>query len=101
MAPRFSPFVCYRILMMRVLAVSALVLVMPPFHSAIRPLAAPERAQLTGKFWRAGCPVSLSGLRTLQVSYWDFAGTRQTGGLVVNRRAAAPLARVFRQLYRL
>ncbi|MFL5945377.1 MAG: M15 family metallopeptidase [Gaiellaceae bacterium] len=86
---------------MRVLAVSALLLVAPSFHSAIRPLAAPERAQLSGKFWRAGCPVSLSGLRTLQVSYWDFTGTRQTGELVVNARAATPLVRVFRQLYRL
>jgi hypothetical protein len=84
----------------RALVLSALVFALPPFHSTIRPLAPAERAQLTGEFWRAGCPVSLSGLRLLQVSYWDFAGTRQTGQLVVNARAAAPLARVFRQLYR-
>ena len=86
---------------MRVFAVTALLVVTPPFVGVSRPLAPAERTQLTGKFWRAGCPVSLNGLRTLQVSYWDFAGQRQTGQLVVNARAAAPLARVFRQLYRL
>jgi D-alanyl-D-alanine carboxypeptidase len=45
--------------------------------------------------------VALSGLRVLTVSYWDFGGNRQKGQLVVNQRAAAPLANVFRRLYRL
>jgi hypothetical protein len=85
----------------RVLTLSALVFALPPFHSAIRPLAPAERAQLSGEFWHAGCPVALSSLRLLTVSHWDFAGNAQTGALVVNRSAAAPLARVFAQLYRL
>jgi hypothetical protein len=85
----------------RAFALSALLLALPPFHSTFRPLVPAERAQLTGEFWHTGCPVALSGLRLLQVSYWDFDGSVQTGQLVVNRRAAAPLARVFRQLYRL
>jgi hypothetical protein len=83
----------------RFLALSALVFGLPPFHSAIRPLAPPERAQLIGEFWHAGCPVPLSSLSLLTVSHWDFAGNVQTGQLVVNRRAAAPLARVLRRLY--
>jgi len=85
----------------RALALSALVLALPPFHSAIRPLTPSQRAQLTGQFWHAGCPASLSSLRLLTVTYLDFDGSAQTGELVVNSRAAAPLARVFRQLYRL
>jgi D-alanyl-D-alanine carboxypeptidase len=85
----------------RLLALSALVFALPPFHSAIRPVAPAERTQLTGEFWRGGCPVGLTSLRLLTVSYWDFAGNVQTGQLVVNSRAAAPLAKVFRQLYRL
>ena len=84
---------------MRLLALSAALFALPPFHSAIRPLAPAERAQLTGEFWRAGCPVPLSSLRVLAVSHWDFARNLQTGQLVVNRTAAASLARVFRQLY--
>jgi hypothetical protein len=86
---------------MRTFALSALVLALPPFHSAIQPLNSTQRGQLSGPFWHAGCPVGLSSLRLLTVSYWDFADNAQTGDLVVNRRAAAPLARVFRQLYRL
>lgn len=86
---------------MRILVQAAMLLALPPFNSAIHPLAPTQRAQLEGRFWHAGCPVSLSDLRLLTVSYWDFGGNRQTGELVVNRRAATPLARVFRQLYRL
>jgi hypothetical protein len=86
---------------MRGLALSALLLALPPFHAAIRPLAPAEGAQLNGEFWHAGCPVPLSGLRLLTVSYWDSTGRAETGELVVSRRAAAPLAKVFGQLYRL
>ena len=85
---------------MRVLALTAALFALPPFHSAIRPLAPAERAQLSGEFWHAGCPVPLSSLRLLTVSYWDFDGNRQIGQLVVNRTAAGPLATVFRRLYR-
>ena len=86
---------------MRLLALSALVFALPPFHAAIRPVAPAERTQLTGEFWRSGCPVGLTNLRLLTVSHWDFAGNAQTGQLVVNSRVAAPLAKVFQQLYRL
>jgi hypothetical protein len=85
----------------RILALSAVAVALVPFQSGIRPLAPVERSQLRAEFWHAGCPVGLSSLRVLTVSYWDFAGEVQTGQLVVNRRAAAPLAKVFRQLYRL
>jgi hypothetical protein len=85
----------------RILALASMLLASPPFHSAIQPLAPSQRAQLEGRFWHSGCPVPLSGVRVLTVSYWDFDGNRQTGELVVNARAAAPLATVFRQLYRL
>jgi D-alanyl-D-alanine carboxypeptidase len=72
-----------------------------PYRAAIQPLPAPLRAQLTGRFWRPGCPVPLSRLRLLTVSHWGFDGEVQTGQLVVNRDVAAPLARVFRRLYSL
>jgi hypothetical protein len=72
-----------------------------PYRAAIQPLPAPLRAQLTGRFWRPGCPIPLSRLRLLTVSHWGFDGEVQTGQLVVNRDVAAPLARVFRRLYAL
>jgi D-alanyl-D-alanine carboxypeptidase len=79
---------------------SALLLALPPFHSAIQPLTPSQRTDLSA-FWHSGCPVPLSRLRVLTVSHWDFDGHRRLGQLVVNRTAAAPLAKVFRQLYRL
>ena len=72
------------------------------FHSTITPLSAPRRAALRAAgVWHAGCPVSLSQLRVLTVVHWGFDGNTHTGQLVVNRRVAAPLARVFGRLYEL
>jgi hypothetical protein len=73
-----------------------------PFHSSIEPLPAPVQTQLkAGGFWHRGCPVSLSDLRLLTVSYRGFDRQAHTGQLVVSKNAARPLASVFRQLYRL
>src|ERR671932_617617 len=74
-------------------------LVLAAFQASIQPLTADQRAALNGRFWRPGCPVALSQLRVLTVSYWGFDKRAHTGELVVNRKAAAPLARVFKQLY--
>jgi hypothetical protein len=70
-----------------------------PFHVSIRPLSEPEQAQLSGRFWRPGCPVALSQLRVLRVLHVGFDDRVHTGELVVNRDVAAPLAGVFRRLY--
>jgi D-alanyl-D-alanine carboxypeptidase-like protein len=84
----------------RFFAVPLLVVALAPsFQSSIRPLPAPVRAELRHGVWHPGCPVPLSGLRVLTVSYRGFDGHTYTGQLVVNKAAAAPLARVFRQLY--
>jgi hypothetical protein len=69
-------------------------------HPAAKPLSPPVQAQLkAGGFWHQGCPVPLSGLRLLTVSYWGFDGRTHTGHLIVNEQAAAPLAHVFRKLH--
>jgi D-alanyl-D-alanine carboxypeptidase len=84
------------------LAVSLLLASPASFHSSIRPLPAPVKAELKqGGFWKSNCPVSLSQLRVLTVSYRGFDKHNHSGQLVVNANAAAPLATVFRQLYRL
>ena len=88
--------------MLGVFALPAVLLALAPFHSSVKPLPAPVQKQLkAGGFWHRGCPVALSDLRLLTVSHRDFHGRTQTGQLVVNKRAARPLGRVFRQLYRL
>ena len=79
-----------------------MLLVLAPFHSSVQPLSKPVRAQIKASgSWHKGCPVALSDLRLLTVSYRDFERRAQTGQLVVNKTAARPLARVFRKLYRL
>jgi hypothetical protein len=73
-----------------------------PFHSSIEPLPAPVQTQLkAGGFWHRGCPVSLSDLRLLTVSYRGFDRQAHTGQLVISKDAARPLASVFGQLYRM
>jgi D-alanyl-D-alanine carboxypeptidase-like protein len=71
----------------------------PPFHSIVRELSPTLRAQLTGEFWRQGCPVTLNDLRLLTVRHWGFDGKAHVGQLVVAREYADPLRSVFRQLY--
>jgi D-alanyl-D-alanine carboxypeptidase len=83
----------------RIVALPLVLLALQPFQSSIRPLPPPLQDELTGRFWHAGCPVRLSGLRLLTVSHWDFRGRVQTGQMVVNARYAGSLAKVFRRLY--
>lgn len=69
------------------------------FSSSIQPLPPPLRAELNGSHWRAGCPAPLAQLRLLTVTHRGFDGESHIGQLVVDETAAAPLARVFKQLY--
>jgi hypothetical protein len=87
---------------LRVFALAAALLAFAPFQSSAKPLPQPVQAQLkTGGFWHRGCPVPLSGLRLLTVTYRGFDRRSHTGELVVNKQAAQPLARVFGRLYQL
>ena len=71
------------------------------FSASIQPLPTPLKAQLRDTVWHVGCPVGLTELRVLTVRHWGFDARAHTGQLVVNKQAAAPLARVFAKLYAL
>jgi len=49
--------------------------------------------------YRDGCPVGPAQLRTVVVSHWGFDGKPRSGRIVVSRRAAPAIARVFRTLW--
>jgi hypothetical protein len=79
-----------------------LLLALAPFHSSVEPLSKPQQARLkAGGYWHKGCPVALSDLRLLTVSFRGFDRRTHTGELVVNTKAAQPLSRAFRKLYHL
>ena len=82
--------------LMRALVTSAALIA---FSGSIQPLPAPLRAELVAAhLWHPGCPVALSQLRLLTVSYRGFDGHTHTGQLVVDATAAGPLLTVFRRL---
>jgi hypothetical protein len=84
----------------QILAVPLAVLALHGFQSSIQPLPpAVKKSIVAAHAWQPGCPVPLSGLRLLTISYWGFDDRTHTGQLVVNARYAADLAKVFRKLY--
>jgi hypothetical protein len=83
---------------MRVLALS---LVLIAFHGSAQPLPAPLRTELATHLWHPGCPVALSRLRLLTVSYRGFDHHDHAGQLVVNAAVARPMLTVFRRLFEL
>jgi hypothetical protein len=68
----------------------------PPFTARVSRVVA---ADLRWSY-RRGCPVPPSRLRAVRVAYWDFAGRRRLGELVVNESQTTAVTRVFRILYR-
>jgi D-alanyl-D-alanine carboxypeptidase-like protein len=70
------------------------------YRSSVAPVSPSLQAKLkSGGYWHRGCPVALSGLRELTVSYRGFDGRSHTGSIVVNARVARPLAGVFARLW--
>jgi hypothetical protein len=86
---------------MRILALSIALVAAPPFHAAVKGLPPGVHSEVKARAWHAGCPVPLSDLRLLTVGHWGFDGRVHTGQVVVNKAAAAPLAKVFRKLFEL
>jgi hypothetical protein len=49
--------------------------------------------------WDEACPVPISDLRVLTLSYWNFEGLEQSGQLMVHADVAEDVERVFTALY--
>jgi hypothetical protein len=69
------------------------------FRSSVRPISPAVRARM-GTTWKPGCPVGLTELRYLTVSFRGFDGRPHTGELVVHQRVATGVVSVFARLYR-
>src|SRR5438876_414240 len=68
----------------------------PAFQSTIVRVPA---AMVSGKTWHPGCPVPISDLRLLTLSYWGFDGQVHQGPMIVNASVADDLVWVFRRLF--
>ncbi len=78
---------------------------------SVRPVPAPTAAVVSGLtdaqwqrivaagVWRAGCPVSRSSLRRVELGYIGFDGKAHRGALVVNADVAGSVVRIFSALY--
>ncbi len=72
------------------------------FHASSAPVSQPVRAMLVDSHhWNSKCPVPISGLRVLTLSFWGFDGKPHTGQIVTNANAVEPLTTVFRRMYAL
>lgn len=69
------------------------------FRATVKQIPAKQRAAMTPKVWRAGCPVGFADLRLVTATHWDFDGRVQAGRLVVHREAAPKMVTVLRRLY--
>jgi hypothetical protein len=69
------------------------------FVGTISVIGPAMRAAMTGRSWHPGCPVSLTQLRALTLTYWGFDGRPHRGRLVVNQDVARTVVSVFRRLY--
>jgi D-alanyl-D-alanine carboxypeptidase len=73
---------------------------LPEFRAVVRPISPAERAEMTPSVWRRGCPVGLSSLRHVSLSFVGFDGRARRGALVVHHSAARDVVTAFRAIYR-
>jgi hypothetical protein len=71
----------------------------PEYRASVSELPSSLRETMTGRSWRAGCPVPLADLRLVRARHWGFDGRVHTGRIVVHREVARDVATVLRRLY--
>jgi hypothetical protein len=69
------------------------------FQASTSALTAAMRSRMTGVSWHPGCPVALSSLRVLRLSYWGLDRAARQGELIANASAAATVTQAFRLLF--
>jgi hypothetical protein len=69
------------------------------FHATVGPVPPALAAAMNGVSWRPGCPVPVSGLRLVQLTFWGFDNAPHQGKLVVHADVAQAIVRIFRKLY--
>jgi hypothetical protein len=71
----------------------------PAYAASIHRLSPALKHRMTGSSWHRGCPVALGDLRLITLRFWGFDRKAHHGKLVVHRRWAQKIAKVFGKLY--
>ena len=71
------------------------------FQGHAEPIRGQVRERIVGSSWHRGCPVALSKLRLVEVTYRGFDHDRHRGRLVVHRTQSEAIMDVMRRLYRI
>src|SRR5262249_47634897 len=69
------------------------------FAWRISPIGAAQKRAMVGVSWHSGCPVGLSQLRDVRVTYLGFDRRAHLGQIIVNASVARDVVSVFRRLY--
>ena len=72
---------------------------LPPYHAQVALLSSAQRRAMTPAVCQPDCPVPLSGLRRVTVTYVGFDGRAHPGAIVVSATVATTVARAFGELY--
>lgn len=72
---------------------------MPPFESSVSPIPAATQEIMKKYTWKPNCPVPLSDLAEVKLSYWGFDHKAHQGILVVNKVLANEVVSIFKALY--
>jgi hypothetical protein len=71
---------------------------LPPYHWSAKPIDS-ATAKRMHESYRSGCPVPLSGLRYLTMSYVGWDGASHTGEMVVSKNVVTVIANAFNRMY--
>jgi len=69
------------------------------FKSDISPITPKIKKRMQGKSWTKGCPVSISELRYVKLTYKDFKYADRQGELIVHKSVSSDVVEIFKALY--
>ena len=72
----------------------------PVFQGSIQPIPEELQKMMIGKTWRKDCPVSITDLSYIKISYWGFDNQVHQGEMIVHQKVAGEVVDIFRQLFK-
>ncbi len=69
------------------------------FQSDISAIPEHIAKQMQPNTYRVGCPVSLSQLAYIRISYWGYDNKTHIGELIINKKIAQEVVTIFKELY--